>query len=167
MFVAIPSSGCSLGDIDCVCHNAELAGTLAACMLANCTMADTQGALKVQRDLCHLPDDSKKMQVILVTSIVYALAVVLVAMRVAGKLISQRLGWDDGIVIVALLLGIVPVAGVLTMCRLGFGEHVWNLEEGRLLPILRDCTLRCEIPSFVTDKVQSTYLKSLTSLSSA
>lgn len=58
-------------------------------------------------------------------------------LRIAGKAVSKRLAWDDAMVVAALLLTIIPLGCVLDMAIKGFGEHLWNLEDGKLLPILR------------------------------
>lgn len=108
-------------------------------MLANCTMADNLGTARVQADLCNLTEESKRTKVFLYTGIVYSLAFLSVALRIAGKIVSKRLALDDCIVITAWLLTAVPLGCVLAMTEIGFGEHLWNLEDGRLLPILRLC----------------------------
>jgi hypothetical protein len=92
----------------------------------------------VQADLCNLPEESKTQEVILYTSIVYSIAFLSVSLRIAGKMVSKRLSWDDAMVVAALLLTVVPLGCVLDMALKGFGEHLWNLEDGKLLPILRD-----------------------------
>ena len=74
---------------------------------------------------------------ILYTSIVYSIAFLSVMLRIAGKAVSRRLAWDDAMVVAALLLTAVPLGCVLDMALKGFGEHLWNLEDGKLLPILR------------------------------
>ncbi|OAL47711.1 hypothetical protein IQ07DRAFT_682501 [Pyrenochaeta sp. DS3sAY3a] len=137
MLATVPATGCSLDDLNCVCSNEDLAHTLSACMLANCTMADTTGTARVQADLCDLSQESKRMQVFLYTGIVYSLAFLFVVLRIAGKMVSSRLSLDDIMVVAALLLTAVPLGCVLAMTKIGFGEHLWNLEDGTLLPILR------------------------------
>lgn len=105
--------------------------------LTNC-LQDTS---RVQRDLCDLSDESKSQEVILYTSIVYSIALLSVALRIAGKAVSKRLAWDDVMVVAALFLTAIPMGCVLDMVLKGFGEHLWNLEDGKLLPILRYCKL--------------------------
>jgi hypothetical protein len=139
MFLTIPASGCSLDDLNCVCNNAELAQSLAACMLANCTMSDTLGTAQVQSDLCNLPHESKRQEMFLYTSIIYSVAILLVALRIGGKIVSKHISMDDWIVIAALLLLALPVGCVLAMTKIGFGKHLWSLGDGELLRILRLC----------------------------
>lgn len=91
----------------------------------------------MQADLCNLSKESKTQEVILYTSIVYSIAFISVALRVIGKAVSQRLAWDDAVVVAALLLTGIPLGCVLDMAMKGFGEHLWNLQDNKLLPILR------------------------------
>jgi hypothetical protein len=139
MFLKIPSSGCALDDTDCVCNSNDLAQALSGCMLANCTMADTLKTARVQADICGFSKESKCTQVFLYTGIVSSLAFLFVVLRIAGKFVSERLSWDDWVVVAAFLLTAVPIGCVLAMTRIGFGEHLWSLEEGQLSPILRLC----------------------------
>jgi hypothetical protein len=139
MILTVPASGCSLDDINCICNNNELAQTLAACMLSNCTMSDTLGSVKVQSKLCSFSQESKRTEMLMYTSIVYSMAILLVALRLAGKLVAKNLSLDDWVVIAALVLLALPVGCVLAMTKIGFGRHLWNLENGELLRILRLC----------------------------
>lgn len=98
-----------------------------------------QDTSRVQRDLCNLPNESKTGDVILYTGIVYSIAFLSVTLRITGKIVSKRLAWDDAMVVAALLLTAIPLGCVLDMALQGFGDHLWNLEDGKLLPILRYC----------------------------
>ncbi|KAH4063994.1 hypothetical protein HBI73_205670 [Parastagonospora nodorum] len=136
LFVGLEPSGCAATDIGCICDSTSLEYALATCLLANCTMQDSLGVSRVQADLCHLSSESKTQQVILYTGIVYSIAFVSVALRIAGKLLLKRLAWDDAVVVAALLLTAIPVACVLQMALHGFGQHLWDLGDGKLKPIL-------------------------------
>lgn len=94
---------------------------------------------RVQSDLCNLSDESKTREVILYTSIVYSIAFFSVVLRIAGKAVSKRLAWDDAMVVAALFLTAIPLGCVLDMAVKGFGKHLWNLEDGKLISILRYC----------------------------
>lgn len=93
-------------------------------------------------------------QVILYTSIVYSIAFISVVLRIAGKAVSQRLAWDDAMVVAALFLTAIPLGCVLDMSQKGFGEHLWNLEDGKLLPILRNCRSLLATPTMKTNDCQ-------------
>ncbi|KAJ4983296.1 CFEM domain-containing protein [Stagonosporopsis vannaccii] len=138
LFLKLPPTGCAPTDFNCICASKTLEYELAACMLANCTMQDALDTSRVQADLCDLSDESKTQDVILYTSIVYSIAFLSVMLRVAGKAVSRRLAWDDAMVVAALLLTAIPLGCVLDMALKGFGEHLWNLGDGKLLPILRN-----------------------------
>ena len=71
------------------------------------------------------------------TTIVYSIAFFSVVLRIAGKAVSKRLAWDDAMVVAALFLTAIPLGCVLNMAVKGFGEHLWNLDDGKLLTILR------------------------------
>ncbi|KAK1907659.1 hypothetical protein P3342_005987 [Pyrenophora teres f. teres] len=134
---ALPASGCSASDVDCICRDTKLAQTVAECMLANCTMQESLQTARVQADQCNLSIESKRTELFTCTIVVYSLAIVCVILRIAGKLISKRLGLDDYIVVFAILLSALPVACVICMTQEGFGEHLWNLKDGALLSVLR------------------------------
>lgn len=110
-------------------------------------MTDTQNTARVQADLCRLSNDSKEKEMFLFSSILYAVGFINITLRTAGKVVSKRLAWDDWILVGALLFTTLPLACVLAMTRIGFGEHLWNLEPNTLLPILRYC--KCESSSCV------------------
>lgn len=71
------------------------------------------GTARVQADLCHLPNESRRQELILYTSIVYSIAFVSVLLRIVGKIVSKRLAWDDCAVVLALLLTAIPVGCVV------------------------------------------------------
>lgn len=93
----------------------------------------------MQADLCNLSKESRSQEVILYTGIGFSIAFLSVTLRIAGKAVSERLAWDDAMVVAALLLTVIPLGCVLDMVMKGFGEHIWNLEDGKLLPVLRAC----------------------------
>jgi hypothetical protein len=114
MFSEIPSSGCSLDDVQCVCDNVELARTLSQCILSNCSMSDSLGTARVQASLCKLPNESRQTEMYYMLGVVYGVALVFVVLRTIGKLVSKRLGWDDLIVVFAILLSLVPAVSAFS-----------------------------------------------------
>jgi hypothetical protein len=75
------------------------------------------------------------------TGIIYAVAIILTALRLAGKLVAKNVSLDDWVVISALLLLALPVGCVFAMTEIGFGQHLWSLEDGELLRVLRFCKI--------------------------
>ncbi|OWY51244.1 cytidine and deoxycytidylate deaminase zinc-binding region [Alternaria alternata] len=137
MISTVPTSGCALDDTACICSNTEIAAKVSTCMLANCTMQDSLETARVQADLCNLSKESQRLDIFMWTGIIYSIAVVFVCLRIAGKLVNKRLALDDYIVVCAIVFCALPVGCALAMTERGFGEHLWNLEDGALLPILR------------------------------
>lgn len=60
-----------------------------------------------------LSDESQRSSVIAYTITVYAVALTLVALRVAGKTVSSGVAWNDAPIVAAVLLAAVPIACVL------------------------------------------------------
>jgi hypothetical protein len=139
MFIAVPASGCLLNDINCLCDSDTLTRSMSACLLDNCTMAETQGTARVQANICNLSKESKRTEMFWYSSILYAIGFLTIALRIAGKIVSKRLAWDDWVLVGALLFITLPLACVFAMTNIGFGEHLWNLEDNMLMPILRYC----------------------------
>lgn len=100
----VPAAGCSLLDTECQCKSLELTYSTAACLLANCTMADSLSTAKVQADLCNLPHESKSGVLLASLTIVYATVCLFVALRFATRLLTQRVRLDDWVILAALLL---------------------------------------------------------------
>lgn len=100
-------------------------------------MEDSLNTAKVQKDICHLSNDSKQHDVYVYTITCYTIAAVFVILRVIGRIVTRRAAFDDYIVVTALLLTAVPLGLVLKMAGIGFGEHLWNLQQGQLLENLR------------------------------
>ncbi|KAK7180494.1 hypothetical protein DPSP01_009970 [Paraphaeosphaeria sporulosa] len=134
---SIADSGCGITDYQCQCGNTILAKRVSACMLANCTMEDALGFSQVQDDVCDLSEDSKSNTVLICTCVCYPLAIFFVTLRLVGKVMSKRVRLEDWIIVSSLILAAMPIACVVKMTTIGFGEHLWNLKPGQLLHSLR------------------------------
>lgn len=71
------------------------------------------GTARVNAELCMLSDESQRSSIIAYTIAVYAVALTLVALRVAGKIVSTGVAWNDAPIVAAVLLAAVPIASVL------------------------------------------------------
>ncbi|PSN69696.1 hypothetical protein BS50DRAFT_294417 [Corynespora cassiicola Philippines] len=133
----MPQSQCKIDDFSCICKDDTLQKTAKACMVANCTMADNLETARVNKQLCNLPDETQKDTIRKYTIGSYVVALSSVCLRGAGRYASNKLSWNDAPIVAAVVLAAVPISSVLEMTSLGFGDHLWSLEDGRLLPILR------------------------------
>ncbi|CAI6342510.1 unnamed protein product [Periconia digitata] len=137
MIPIIPTSGCAIDDLNCICKNEKLTEELSACLLDGCTVADIQNTSRVQASLCHFPNDNKQSELFWSLAISYILITLSVALRIIGKFVAKRLSKDDIVLLVAFFLNAVPIGITFTMIDQGLGKHLWNLEDGRLVPIIR------------------------------
>ncbi|KAF2014114.1 hypothetical protein BU24DRAFT_441763 [Aaosphaeria arxii CBS 175.79] len=133
----VPASGCPLDDYECQCRNEDLAKGVSSCLLQKCTMSDILDTARVQAVMCNLSTEDKSHDVMLYISLNYAVAFTFVTMRFVGKLLSKRITPDDWIIVGAMLLAALPSGCIITMTKIGFGKHLWNLEHGQLKECLR------------------------------
>lgn len=68
---------------------------------------------RFNKQLCNLSNESKSQTVINYSTIVYVLAFTFVAMRMAGKYMSNKFAWNDIPVVAALLLAAIPISMVI------------------------------------------------------
>ncbi|OLN86914.1 Guanine deaminase [Colletotrichum chlorophyti] len=118
---SISGVGCELTNVTCSCASTDLGQRAGACLIANCTMQDSLDLAKLQATQCTLPHESQttKMLVILIT--VYVIALIAIALRLVAK--SQAKTWN--------------IDDILIVAAIGFGMHLYDLEPGALLEILR------------------------------
>ncbi|KAF9694409.1 hypothetical protein EKO04_007689 [Ascochyta lentis] len=133
----VPAAGCSILDTECQCKSQELAYSTAACILANCTMADSLGTAKVQADLCNLPHESKTSILLASLTTVYTTVCLFVALRFATRVLTKRVRADDWFILAALLLATAAYASAYAMVQHNFGKHLWDLEPGQLQAALK------------------------------
>lgn len=72
-----------------------------------------KGAAKVQASICNFSNESQRKQIFWYTILIYSTGVILVTLRIVGKILSQRLSMDDWIVVIGILLTGVPCACIL------------------------------------------------------
>ncbi|KAL4879257.1 hypothetical protein BJY04DRAFT_220375 [Aspergillus karnatakaensis] len=124
---AIPSSSCRLLDIGCVCQNAQLIAQIQSCGLQNCTIKDNLRSTRFLYDTCDYPVtvDNKVFPVVLTTGII--LSAIAVTLRIAGRLIGSKLGFDDGVAVLSLVVALAITAIGFVYLRLGLGTDIWFL----------------------------------------
>ncbi|KAH6665001.1 hypothetical protein B0J14DRAFT_607146 [Halenospora varia] len=134
----LPASGCVVTNTTCQCTSKTLSDDTAACMLANCTMEDTLILSRFQASTCKSPYQDRSGLVVSVFIAVPALVAVLVIARLFSKLLSGvESGWEDWIIGLALALIVPAIFFTFQMTSQGFGKHLYSLNEGDLLKILR------------------------------
>ncbi|KUJ17812.1 uncharacterized protein LY89DRAFT_747710 [Mollisia scopiformis] len=147
----VPAAGCALGNITCQCTSKSLPQLSAACMLANCSMADTLGLSKLEAQTCNLPFQNRSNLVIITFIVAMVVTGTAVLLRLASKILDNKIALEDWIIIVALMLAISANSlAIICMNHLfcdfqrltlsvayeGFGKHGYSLQNGDLLAIL-------------------------------
>ncbi|KAG7118744.1 hypothetical protein HYQ44_005887 [Verticillium longisporum] len=133
----VPASGCSLTDNACQCSNSDLAIATAACLQANCTMQDTLDVARVQAIVCQLPHTDRGRGTLIIVFSMVAVAFTAYLLRMAAKVTTHSLALEDTVITTAVFLTPVPIVCVEYMVDLGFGKHLWDLQDGHLLKTLR------------------------------
>ncbi|KAH8784505.1 hypothetical protein F5882DRAFT_497558 [Hyaloscypha sp. PMI_1271] len=136
--VTVPKINCSLLNIACQCKSTELPQLMTACLLENCTMHDGLVLAKVQASVCHLPHPDRSAVPLVLTATVYTFTTVLVVLRLISKIwVSRTMGVDDWIVIIAQTILFASTYLTIKMSKVGFGRHIWDLQDGDLLLFLK------------------------------
>ncbi|KZL82968.1 cfem domain-containing protein [Colletotrichum incanum] len=133
----IQGVGCDLTNTTCSCASTGLGQLVAPCLLANCTMQDSLDLAKLQATQCSLPHESQTAKVLAILLTVYVSAAVAVGLRLVAKSLAKTWNLDDVLIISALVIAIAPVSFVILMATKGFGTHLYDLQPGGLLEILR------------------------------
>ncbi|KAH8882369.1 hypothetical protein GQ53DRAFT_665803 [Thozetella sp. PMI_491] len=130
----VPAVGCALTNTTCQCASAPLATLTSECLLANCTMQDQLGVARVQASLCNLSHLDRSSESIAIVSSIFGVALFSVFLRLLYRYLSHTFYSEDYIIVGAMDLRMLTSVSVST---LGFGLHLWDLQDGRLFQILR------------------------------
>ncbi|KAL0943596.1 integral membrane protein (CFEM domain-containing protein) [Colletotrichum truncatum] len=133
----ITGAGCDLTNTTCSCASSELGPLTANCILANCTMQDSLDLAKLQASQCNLPHESQTTKMLAILVVVYTSAVVAIGLRLIAKSLAKTWSIDDVLIIAAIVIAIAPFSFVILMASKGFGTHLYDLQPGGLLEILR------------------------------
>lgn len=92
---------------------------------------------KAQYDICNFSNESRQHDIYVYTITCYVIPMIFILLRLAGRLLTKRFSIDDYVVVGAMCLMLIPMALVVKMAGIGFGQHFWNLHQGQLLKNLR------------------------------
>ncbi|KAL2867365.1 CFEM domain-containing protein [Aspergillus lucknowensis] len=133
---AIPSSSCSLLDIDCICHDGPLFARVQDCGMQNCTMKDNLKSMRLLYETCDYPVTvaNDVFPAVIVAGV--TLSSIAVTLRIAGRLIGSRLGLDDAVIMLSLAAAVAIAVIGLIEASLGLGKDVWFLSFDKITQIL-------------------------------
>ncbi|KAF8851272.1 hypothetical protein BDZ45DRAFT_750855 [Acephala macrosclerotiorum] len=133
----IPAAGCTLDNTTCQCASKDLPQLSAACMLANCTMAETLALSKFSAQACHLPFENRTGLLIDVFIAIMTSTAFIVLVRVAWRVFDKEVALEDWIILSALSLSFCSNSMVIVFAHDGFGKHVYSLQNGDLFQALK------------------------------
>lgn len=142
---ALPSTNCTLTDMDCLCASATLWAQVEKCALATCSVKDALSetailfsssfihaypriaSRRVAGAICNEPVRDRTKILFLVAPILCGACLVLLILRLLTRLskLNGALGWDDAVIVAAFVVAapIAPLAMLLT--RKGLGRDIW------------------------------------------
>ena len=95
---------------------------------------------KVTASVCDYPHPDRSDVPITVTAVVVTITSIFILLRLVSKRwVSGTLGAEDWIIALALLLSLGSTYFTITFCHEGFGKHIWDLDDGDLSHILKNC----------------------------
>ncbi|KAF3762758.1 hypothetical protein M406DRAFT_241840, partial [Cryphonectria parasitica EP155] len=139
---AIPQSACaSFTNTSCICTNTQLAQATKACLLEDCTVADSLDVAKAQADACDYPVRSMR-GTLLAPLAIELLAFPAVLLRLYGRWrYAPRYEVDDWIMVVCF-----PI-WIKTFRRVCYGLIAWVALSGTIFVFLQ--IFQCVPISFV------------------
>ncbi|KAI3393294.1 hypothetical protein diail_4476 [Diaporthe ilicicola] len=125
----VPTSGCSLTDIECLCTNVELNTKLAVCVLGGCNQEDALLTKNGSSTMCGVPprDDSAIPTIVAAVGFGIALFVYILRMCSCMPTNGRQLGWDDWTITATVLFTVPPTVFAFLLSENGLGKDMWTL----------------------------------------
>ncbi|KAL2788153.1 hypothetical protein BJX66DRAFT_340544 [Aspergillus keveii] len=124
---ALSASSCAATDNDCICADNTLNQALEACIFQSCTIKEALTTRRLTQTSCgesiHAPDS----QFVILSTVFLVISMLCVLLRLAGRLVASKLGWDD--LTIGLASGLAIAIGVLAfpIHNAGLGTDFWNI----------------------------------------
>ncbi|KAL4970603.1 CFEM domain-containing protein [Aspergillus stella-maris] len=133
---ALPSSNCNVTDFGCMCMDQPLIQQTLACGLEACTPKEGLLAQRMLYTTCDYPVSHDRTAFPIVLIVGQVLAFISVALRIAVRLITSNIGFDDTTIMLSLG-AVIAVFGLgLENQRLGLGTDLWFLPFGDITKFL-------------------------------
>ncbi|PQE23045.1 cfem domain-containing protein [Rutstroemia sp. NJR-2017a WRK4] len=137
MAEAVPASTCSATDVVCLCSNTALQGSITACAMESCTVAQLLTTKNVTETMCGAPVRNRAKQVSYIGVIGGAVALVAFLIRVVASAMKLRKwGSDDWAMCVVVALAVPPTVFSVILADNGLGKDMWTLEPKNITNIL-------------------------------
>ncbi|KAI1112803.1 hypothetical protein F5Y14DRAFT_452648 [Nemania sp. NC0429] len=133
---AAAATNCSVTDIACACSNEAFIDHSRLCIAESCTVREifsTQNQTAVQ---CHV-HPYVDMRFVPITIAFFALALIVVLLRAAARVVSQaRFWWDDYFNLAAFVTVSVYTFADISLVKYGFGIDIWAVPQENISYIL-------------------------------
>ncbi|KAL8922146.1 MAG: hypothetical protein Q9208_005341 [Pyrenodesmia sp. 3 TL-2023] len=137
----ITTSTCGL-DIACVCQDDEFSALLQTTLAESCNRHDQEVTLSVARKLCvaALPSllESRGKELVATVTVMLIIATIAVILRLYARRISRsKLGVDDYLIIVALILTYGLDINAFYSIKAGVGRHMITLTLSQIISLIK------------------------------
>ncbi|KAL3465711.1 hypothetical protein BJX64DRAFT_285314 [Aspergillus heterothallicus] len=124
---SLSASACAARDNACICGDSALNQALEACIFQSCTTKEALTTRRLTQSACgesvHAPDN----QFVILSTVFLAISMLCVLLRLAGRLVGSKLGWDDLTIGLASGLAIAIGALAFPIHNAGLGTDFWNI----------------------------------------
>lgn len=138
----VPQFCSSLTNTTCACSSTQLAAAIEPCILGSCSIPDAFLFQRFSAEACGIPNDKSRQHLqrnvlIVLTAVVFSF----VAARVVGRLWMRiRFGFDDWMIVAALLSYLAGAGIGIALSLEGFGQHTFWLSPGQISRALKVST---------------------------
>ncbi|KAK5045866.1 hypothetical protein LTR84_008959 [Exophiala bonariae] len=132
------AENCSLTDINCQCKNEQLTAETSACMLSNCTLADSLALGTLQQQVCDVKPQSRASEIVTIHLVLATLAFIAVVLRLLSRYLISKTIYNDDIAMLAAVVFLVPnIIFVGWMSTHGLGKNTWNVSASNVTKIMQ------------------------------
>ncbi|KAH7121365.1 hypothetical protein EDB81DRAFT_913512 [Dactylonectria macrodidyma] len=136
----VQAAACDLTALpECLCPNVALQSNISTCVQLSCTYKDQATVSVLSNKLCTgYPKESRQHQLLATAIACAAVVFPIVILRAISRLkVTSRLWLDDWMTVVATVILAALIGVVVTVTKLGFGLHYWNVDVTHAVPILK------------------------------
>ncbi|KAJ1324311.1 CFEM domain-containing protein [Microdochium nivale] len=127
----VPSICGSLTNITCICTDPILESTLAACVVANCTLREALATKRFSDITCQRPVKDRTLSIYIVMPVFGFLALIVFGLRVLARGLIGWHSWglDDWLMIPCVILSIPMLVLLVILTKYGLGKDIWMIED--------------------------------------
>ncbi|RSL96757.1 hypothetical protein CEP52_011303 [Fusarium oligoseptatum] len=126
---SISNTSCPPTDIPCLCGDQTFLATVQGCQAQSCTIKEILTSTNATLAACGVPPGDQSATIIGIPASFGSLAILLVLIRVFGRLWITKvdLDWDDYLIVLAVISASVLNFVCYPMAHLGMGKDFWTI----------------------------------------